>query len=405
MSRIKQPSILCDIILERIYGPGKQLGGWDEAYSGSLPWDFEPDAYFEEVKTAHLPPIFTTKLQNLSRRTGLPFYEQWAYEWERLRERLGTRYTKYPYYFDGFGEVRSGVVGQYLQRQAEVFRSAFIRTLAAAIAEWGMPVRNAEQEVFEHIPAVAGLFDVDPIARPDWLGEFPALSVSKEADLERLLKDFVVLTRGQEERCVSLTSPLPFEEARYGDIYIGAFFVSDDFELREDVGLYEPMDLLVVEERLDIRGPLPKSPLSDDLQDGAPGSAAPICVGLFPVPHGYWQADWFGITIPIVADFCAPSGRSVQISGDTLEVVSNDKRLSRTYFWHDHWSPRYPRGGTTRCGAAAEVNKDVVDEAAKLVEGRKLAWYMRVRVWERESSYGDFALRERRILLRDDEVR
>ncbi|MGH7874824.1 MAG: hypothetical protein ACREQO_21745, partial [Candidatus Binatia bacterium] len=96
-SRIHCPSILADIILERTYGLGRGIGGWRWAHSGRAPADFEGGLYFEEHKTAHVPPIFVHNLMHLEDISGHPFRRQWAYEWKILGDKLGTNYTGYPH--------------------------------------------------------------------------------------------------------------------------------------------------------------------------------------------------------------------------------------------------------------------------------------------------------------------
>lgn len=62
-------------------------------------------------------------LTNLESVTGYPFLQHWTYEWKTLRDKLGTHYTRYPYYFDDVSNARAGIIGQYWQRMSEVYRS------------------------------------------------------------------------------------------------------------------------------------------------------------------------------------------------------------------------------------------------------------------------------------------
>jgi len=143
-SRIHCPSILADIMLERIYGLGRGVGGWRWTHSGSAPSNFEGGRYFEEHKTAHVPPIFVHNLTQLENISGHPFRQQWAYEWKILCDKLGTNYTGYPHYFDDVLESRAGILGQYWQQMRDVFLSAYLRTLAYAVSEWRMPQKTAK---------------------------------------------------------------------------------------------------------------------------------------------------------------------------------------------------------------------------------------------------------------------
>src|SRR3546814_9870629 len=98
-----------------------------------------------------------TCLERTSRR---PFMRQWAFEWQKLQERTGVPRTEYPYYFDSFAEVRSGIIGQYIQGQGELYRSAYLRTLALAVERWRLPAGLAETHAMDVVPAVPGLFEI-----------------------------------------------------------------------------------------------------------------------------------------------------------------------------------------------------------------------------------------------------
>ena len=97
----------------------------------------------------------------LERASGLPFQRQWAFEWMSLRDKLAIRYTDYPYYFDNIADVRAGIRGQYWQRMREVYRSAYLRTLAFAVSEWRLPQKIAQDNCVELVEGIAGLFEVD----------------------------------------------------------------------------------------------------------------------------------------------------------------------------------------------------------------------------------------------------
>src|SRR3546814_12766988 len=113
---------------------------------------------------------------------------QWAFEWQKLQERTGVPRTEYPYYFDSFAEVRSGIIGQYIQGQGELYRSAYLRTLALAVERWRLPAGLAETHAMDVVPAVPRLFEIDPVKRPAWLGDLPERCAATPDDLGRLAR-------------------------------------------------------------------------------------------------------------------------------------------------------------------------------------------------------------------------
>jgi hypothetical protein len=98
-SRLHRPSALSDALMHQIYATPLDPQTWRGAHSGQAPDDFEPDKYFDQHKTAHVPPILANNLRRLEASTRRPFMRQWAFEWKQLRDRIGTKFTLYPHYF------------------------------------------------------------------------------------------------------------------------------------------------------------------------------------------------------------------------------------------------------------------------------------------------------------------
>ncbi len=405
VERVKCPSILADILIEKTFGPGAELGGWESAHSGEAPGWFEPDKYFLDHKGAHIPPTFYNELGKIERSTGLPLRHQWAWEWHNLRERLGTRLTSYAHYFDEYGDTQSGVKGQYLQRQTEIFRSAHIRTFAFAVSEWGMPLRLAGDYMLEHIPAVGGIFDLDPNPKPDTLRDLPKKASADGSDLEGVLAEWVEANRNVEMPAVSFKTPTPFDLAKYGDVTVGAYFVSPGFEMREDHGPFEPMDFTLITKSLTINGVVRDVKADDMKRDGKAGWCVPVCSSLFPMPYGFWSSDYFAIGLPLVTPYCLDEESVIGAKAGALELTSRDALLSRTRIWNDVWTPSYVGGGHTRCGAIAELEKaKFKDLPNRAPEGSKLAWYIETRIWKRETGHGEYSMEKRRALIMDDVV-
>ena len=202
ISRIRCPSLLSDIIIERTYGPGRGIGRWWGAHSGAAPRDFEGGSYFQKYKAAHVPPILADNLKRLERTSGLPFQQQWAFEWMCLRDKLATRCTAYPHYFDNFADVRSGITGQYWQRMREVYRSAYLRTLAFAVSEWRLPQRIAQDNCMELVEGIAGLFEVEPGRRPVWPSDIPERFCEEDLDFSALVGELVRVSAEANMRLV-----------------------------------------------------------------------------------------------------------------------------------------------------------------------------------------------------------
>jgi hypothetical protein len=244
ISRIRCPSLLSDIIIERTYGPGRGIGWWRGAHSGPAPRDFEGGSYFEKYKTAHVPPILADNLNRLERASGFPFRHQWAFEWMCLRDKLATRCTDYPHYFDDFADVRAGIMGQYWQRMREVYSSAYLRTLAFAVSEWRLPQKIAEDNCIELVEGVAGLFEVEPGQRPVWLSDIPERFCGQDSDFSAFVREVVKASTQANMRLVSLDTPIASSVQKYAKLSMTAHLTTPDYELPPGAVLFEKMPLL-----------------------------------------------------------------------------------------------------------------------------------------------------------------
>lgn len=396
-SHILQHSILADILLHEIYGSS---GGtdWRHAHSGTAPLSFEESEYFTRYRTQHVPPQLLNSLVNVEEATGLPFTRQWGFEWQQLCDRTGAQYTEFPYYFCDFGEMRDGVVGQFSPRQSELYRSAYLRTFAIAVSEWGFPQREAGPYVSEVSPSIRGLFEVDPVERPAWLSDFPERCAAEPDDLEALLRAMVANRPADGRALVSLHAPLDGTVERFGDVTLTSYLVSADFVAPARHPAM-PTAVLMAHTGLTIDQPLCATMPDEVRVEGLHGDALPVCSSLLPLPHGLWHGHLHSTGIPMPNSFVAPGHTFIQADRNRLSLRQEDVEISTTRYWLDHWSPNYPlSGGSTRCGAWAIMDQALLMAYASMT-GRQLAWSARLRIWRREKDYGPFELVERTLFL------
>ena len=402
VSCIHCPSVLADMILERTYGLGGAMGGWEWTHSGRAPVDFEGGIYFEEHKEAHVPPIFLNNLRKLQGVRGHPFLRQWAYEWKILRDRLGTHCTRYPHYFDDVLDARARIMGQYWQRIREVYLSAYLRTLAYAVSEWGLPQKIAEGYCVDMVHGIAGLFDVEPGVRPPWLSDFPERFCSPGADFAPLVRELVQAARAEGMTLVSLDTPVASSVQKFANLTLSAHLVMPDYELPDGAFLYEKMPWLLVADTFDLKGPPAVITIEEASTEGKMGNEVAVCSCLFPIPFGTWQGDYFRMGLRIPAPYTV-SNTEIRCTHESIDCVASDgKAASRTRIWNDNWTPPHPKGGSTRCGTATMIDQEVLAQAMERL-GRKLAFFIRLRIWDREKEYGEYSESERIFFLLDFE--
>ena len=105
-----------------------------------------------------------------------------------------------------------------------------------------------------------------------------------------------------------------------------------------------------------------------------------------------------GLRIP--APYTIPN-TEIRCTHESIDCIASDgKVVSRTRIWNDNWAPPHPKGGSTRCGTATMIDQEVLAEAMERL-GRKLAFFIRLRIWDREKEYGDYSESKRTFFLLD----
>ncbi|RVK90425.1 hypothetical protein CN150_27875 [Sinorhizobium meliloti] len=368
---INAPSMAADFLLNEMYGV--RTDRWRSAHSGSAPLDFSPESYFHENYTAQVPPILKNELEYLEERTQLPFLRQWGFEWTALRERLRLGYTRYPTYFGDFSLQREGIFGQFIQRQGELYRSAYQRTLACAVAEWNVPFRAIAPFSAYGVPALPDLFEVDPAPRPAWLPKLDAAAFDGN-DLASVSRDLLSREPSDDFQTVLMRIPLDRSLDEFGELELAAFFVGDDFELRENQCLSGGSQILELDRyQFDMVRP----PLEQRKEAGKSGSALSVCCNEYPMIHGYWHDEYYQRGLSLPAPYCFQQFTFQRAQADGIYVSIGREIVSSTMIWHDGWTPMYASNSATRCGTITRMRKSRLATAATRL-GKKVGWFVRL---------------------------
>jgi hypothetical protein len=282
----------------------------------------------------------------------------------------------------------------------EVYLSAYLRTLAYAVSEWRMPHRIAEDYCLEIVHGIAGLFDVEPGARPVWLSDFPERFCAPGADFTPLVREFVQAARAEGMMLVSLDTPVASSVQKYAELTLSAHLVTPDYEVAGGAFLYKKMLLMSVADTFELKGPPAEITIQEARTEGKKGDEVAVCNCLFPMPFGCWQGDYMNLGLTIPAPYTVPN-TEIRCTHESIDCISSDGKVtSRTRIWNDNWTPAHPKEGSTRCGIATMIDQEVLAVAMERL-GRKLAFFMRLRIWEREKEYGGYSESERTFFFLD----
>jgi hypothetical protein len=395
----KMRSILADLLFQRIYG--KPLGGWLGKHSGPAPDGYQAEKYFEEHKGQAIPLILSSDFQRLQDEQDLPFQEQWAFEWHKVMDATNSPYSSYPYHFMN-ASGREGVGGQFSQSQCNVYRSAFLRTLAFAVQRWDMPRNVAVIIATRCLPLSQGLHSLRPIVRPTWLEDVPEKCCKPDSPLEELSRRLLKVNIGSSGmRPVSLRIPISNAVADFGEISIESFYVTEDFKPKSDF-VEDRTRMLVwpIADLVSFAGKLPEKTVDQYRIDGTVGSCTPVCLNVWPSDFGFWQNDYLHLGFAFPAPYNFSRALWVESGKGYVDFSSDGKRVGYWKVWHDNWSPIHAKDGHTRCGGLTELKTTVLCSTAATL-GMKLAWHVKLSLWQRPSEFGAPVLTTRSVFFRD----
>jgi hypothetical protein len=392
-------SILTDFLLERIYGAGSTLGHW-ATETESAPDTYSPRSYFLDHMRQDVPPILETNIRRIERELKCPAFQQWAFEWERVCNRSEAPYSDYPYHFGDYLLAQNGAHPHVVTRQSEVYRSAYERTIAHAVVEWGLTMESAALYLVDIIPVSPGLFELEAQPEPDGLAK-PATDLCQEnADLEAagraLLK---TLDTGGAFRPASLNMPTPCEISEFGNIELRAYLTTPDFVPKQGEIWHSPQEL-VWPDRYTVAGDLPKIEQNKVARLGITGIAWPVTFGAIPLMHGTWHDEYLSVGFAVPCSYVLSKDAKFDADKEGVFVATLDAMLARTIIWHDHWTPLHAPQGSTRCGVLCMLDRTQLLQAAERF-GARLTWRVDVVTWTRKSVASDLSRTHRSAFFLD----
>lgn len=400
---IVHPSMLADFMLKEVYGPLASVDDWTSQHSGEAPPSFEAPAYFLRNRTAQIPSSLGDELTRLEKMSRLPFMKQWAFEWEKTSTAAAAPLSGFPYHFLDASIERSGVSAQIDQRQGDIYRSAYLRTLHCAVDLWNMPLDVAYTAACKCLPLVRGLVDIERAGRPRWLGELPDACASEAAPLEPIIRQILKAAAGSGALVpVHLRTPLSLDISEFSSLTVSCALLSDDYVPVPDADIADlggsawelPIGSL-------FSGQPPRLNAEDRFQPAVQGKRLPLCVEVFPFPFGYWLGDLFHLGLGLPASYAFPQPISYRCADGGIVTEASRQPVGRWTIWNDHWTNLYPKGGNTRCGCVSELRPEHIANAAQRF-GLRVGWTADLKIWSREKSYDELKLLRKSIHFLDD---
>jgi hypothetical protein len=188
----------------------------------------------------------------------------------------------------------------------------------------------------------------------------------------------------------------------FGDLTVSAVMSTDDFvppEMKEPY--FSPSELWLLPDAITFEGKMDEEEIAGFTVKGKTGHCVPVCLNVFPMPFGYWLADYLVAGYALPAAYLFESPPEVICNEGGIEMQAEGATVVNLSVWHDHWTPLYANGGGyTRCGILTEMNMSDLNQALER-HGLRLGWVVQLRLWSRATDYGEYELATRREFFFD----
>jgi hypothetical protein len=382
-SSIKLPSVLSDSMLSLIEGRELLVDSWTFAHSGVAP-SFYPTKSLEILRKAQvIPPFVGVQLSRLEKHLGQPVLRQWCFEFDSLDGRSTEKgASQFVHFVRGDSEHR---VGQFISIAGQRARSAYLRTLALAVDEWGMSADFAGGMAEAVRPIDTHLLGFVPRKPPDWTDSLLPFESLDEAGWAKKINAVIMESSRQS-----------------GEVVLHADFLLDEQKQQaaqlELTTAYSNRDDLTPDEVFGRHGEMlgeQSYSVADSFTYRTPAEALPggrFVPAVVPLADGYLgflHGDLM-CRFPYCPRLFAKAGElRIMCKANQLIIVEGSEVVGRVSYWNRNWSPTYLRHLKPSCGVATTVSQEfatAIEQYTKLK--RRTLW--RLSLVSREKDYGDW---------------
>ncbi len=371
---IRFPSILADNYLESIYGTRPQIISWSKATCGPTPTWSVSEGRFKDGIGVFAAPIFKTVFIDLEKKHGLPFMEQWSWEWHCLDMQC-KRNSPSPRYFSNDSSdqpIRCDVEA----RESDIFKSSFVRTLHHAVINWDMPLELASEIANMAAPSNLDLARIEPSDIPPNWPYFESDASVDEATSGEALKGIFskLMSPDATEIVVAANGHLYQSQKRW----VEAEYICG---LNEGNSLVNPEELQKTLHSWNHAMPelrLPGNLSSKSTHNNGKEintECRPLAIRLYPKSQFSWPRYHISmITRGLYAPYPNLFGDSIRcfVRGDSLVYETINGPIGRMIYWYAPWSTSHPVDTDGSIGTALLLQKDVVEDLKNKSKGRLL---------------------------------
>lgn len=388
---INRPSPLSDLLVHEISGHPLLINSWFKAHSGEAPPLFTGREDLEELTAGRIvPPILSSRMTQLEKQSGKHFLRQWAYEFGRLRDKIGWQSDgSWEYFID---ENRDRATGQFITRRGHLARSAYLRTLSLAVDQWDMPEDIAFREARYATPADLSFLKMLPGKEPSWAELLCGEAPSTLEELQKALTSVVNIVAKDTPNHVllHLNTPIFFGKNYKAEVELITCLQDDKY--------LSPEEMMKLHRFLPGQFSLPRTSDWDFLIHNKTGVEGVLTMGggvsilpaLLPCAAqfvGYLQFDLVGRMPYLPANYTSPVPLIGTPRKGGMDLKLGNDQVGEFLYWNHQWSPTHDKALDASCGISLILSSDTCKELWSVSE-MNLKYYWKATILKRESDYG-----------------
>lgn len=388
---IERPSILSDFLIAHSFGSPLMVAAWMHSHSEEVPELLRLNEELEELSSARfVPPLFGNRLRALEIRSNKPFLRQWAYEFTLLCSRaVYTDSGDFGYFR---GDTTNGT-GMFTGKRSHLARSAFLRTLALAVARWGMPQGLAEEVAQFALPAEPILLKLLPGSPPSWAsalhawpiddsnGGLPAAIAQIVGHIEHHTGRTLLHVKG----CIHSTKTMRVEaEVTTVLVAMGAANPEEVFEFQNELLGKVEVPRQNFESFNSCYWPRENTlPGKDGVE------YLPALLPLIGSIVGYLSTDLLHLLpqIPAVHSSARSITATPEVGG--VSILFEGNCVGRVDYWNWRWQPMHEMNSLVPSAVCTTLSADAVEELFR-VRGYTVKRCWKILVRTRETDYGSW---------------
>ena len=397
-SSVVKPSLLSALLLHEFSPDNVDLLPECMQHSGEVPSDFAVHPFFSKYVKTFLPPYFDFLAGMIEEGEVIAFRRHWAFEWQQLVNKTGVKLTdRNLYFWFGSHSEKERVLGTDT-KVSEVYRSAFLRSLAWAVATDRLGVNDAIVFAVETCPVNLDLWRMKPVPKPDW---FPRAREPEgridtvPAEVWRMVEDvWAGQQNGSDEWRIAETSGVVLDCKVVYDLEIYGMFQKSHGAKEPNLGLvaewcHDELQLFSEMEHLHFRGWISEQNDRKWIRRFDDWSFAPASGSLNASSFARWQYWRMQRRVWLPAPYLASRRLDFHCNTNSIDVNENGEVIANWFDWVDGLTERHHIDLPMSTGQCLLVRREKIEEFAKST-GSSFCWVCRITGYHRKDNYESY---------------